>query len=125
LTRITSMQAYLAAAICGAGLWQAAATIGGEREAWDSALYWTVAYPLGMVVAGALGYLHPERPWRWGWTLMLAQAVVLAVAAASFGLLPLGLMMFSILGLPVMAVAAWGARMGRRAAGGEDQQADA
>ena len=41
---------------------------------------------------------------------MLAQAVVLAFAAASFGLLPLGLVMFGVL---VMAVASWGARMER------------
>lgn len=114
MPRITSTQAYLAAAISGAILWQMAAAFGGRREAWDSSLYWTVAYPLGMIVAGALGYLHSEKPWRWGLALMLAQAVVLAVAAASFGLLPLGLIMFSILSLPVMAVAAWGARMGRR-----------
>lgn len=44
---------------------------------------------------------------------MLAQAVVLAFAAASFGLLPLGLVMFGVLGLSAMAVASWGARMER------------
>jgi len=47
---------------------------------------------------------------------MLSQAVVLDVAAASFGLLPLGMIMFGILSLPVIAVAAFGARMGRRGA---------
>jgi len=40
-------------------------------------------------------------------------AAVLAVAAASFGLLPLGRIMCGVLGLPVMAVASWGARMAR------------
>ena len=44
-------------------LWQLAAMLGGRREAWDSALYWTVAYPLGMVKAAMLGYLHPDRAW--------------------------------------------------------------
>jgi peptidoglycan/LPS O-acetylase OafA/YrhL len=118
MIRISSTQASLAAAISGAVLWQMAAAMSGRREAWDSSLYWTVAYPLGMAVAGVLGYLHPVAPWRWGLTLMLAQAVVLAVAAASFGLLPLGLIMFSVLSLPVILVAAWGARMGRRGASG-------
>ena len=117
MNRITSNQAYVTAAIGGAVLWQMAAMLGGRREAWDSSLYWVVSYPLGMVVAGVLGYLHPDRAWRWGLTLMLAQAVVLAFAAASFGLLPLGLIMFAVLGLPVMAVASWGARLGRRGAG--------
>jgi hypothetical protein len=116
MNRIGESQAYVIAAISGAVLWQLAAMLGGRREAWDSSLYWVASYPLGMAVAGVIGYLHPDRAWRWGLTLMLAQAVVLALAAASFGLLPLGLIMFAVLGLPVMAVASWGARMGRRGA---------
>lgn len=48
---------------------------------------------------------RPERPWRWGLTIMLAQAGTLAVAASSFGLLPLGLVMFAILAVPPMVVA--------------------
>ena len=51
--RITATTAY------------ATVAIGGRREAWDSALYWTVAYPLGMVKAAMLGYLHPDRAWPW------------------------------------------------------------
>jgi hypothetical protein len=47
------------------------------------------------------------------------------VAAASFGVLPLGLIIFSILGLPVMAVAAWGGRIGRRGAADEETPVDA
>jgi hypothetical protein len=46
---------------------------------------------------------------------MSAQAVTLACAASSFGLLPLGLIMFGILALPGAGVAAIAAATRRRA----------
>ena len=59
--RITATTAYATAALGGAVLWQLAAMLGGRREAWDSALYWTVAYPLGLVKAAMLGYIPIAR----------------------------------------------------------------
>jgi len=103
--------AWTAAIVGGAILWLAAAGISGKREAWDSSIYWAVAYPLGIVLAGGLGYWVPEKPWRWGLAVMLAQAVALSAAGSDFGLLPLGLMMFSILALPAIGVAALMARL--------------
>lgn len=97
--------AYTVAIVGGAMLWLVTAAITGRREAWDSGLYWTVAYPLAIVLAGVLGYRVPERPWRWAWAILLAQAAVLAVADSDLSLLPLGLIMFSVLALPAMAVA--------------------
>jgi peptidoglycan/LPS O-acetylase OafA/YrhL len=112
-----SKSAYLCAIAFGVVLWLGTAAASGRREAWDSSLYWTVAYPLSIAVAGALGYLAPQRPWRWGLTLMLAQAVTLAAASSSFGLLPLGLIMFGVLAVPPMLVARLtaGLRRGRGA----------
>lgn len=97
--------AYRAALAGGALLWFATAAISGRAEAWDSSLYWTVAYPLTVGLAGWLGYRAPERPWRWGLSAMLAQAVALAVTGADFGLLPLGLILFSVLALPAVGLA--------------------
>jgi peptidoglycan/LPS O-acetylase OafA/YrhL len=102
---VSSNHAYLAAIAGGAVLWQATAMFGGRREAWDSSLYWILAYPIGLVLAGVIGYLHPDRPWRWGLALMWTQAVLLTVSASSFGLLPLGMIMFGVLAIPPMAVA--------------------
>lgn len=98
----------------GALLWILAAAIGGRREAWDSSVYWTVAYPLGIALAGWLGYSYPARTWRWGLAVMLAQAVVLVFSGSDFGLLPLGLVAFSILALPAIGAAALMARVRRR-----------
>src|SRR5687767_208260 len=112
---LTNAQAYAIAAAAGTGFWIAVTLISGRREAWDSPLYWMAGYPGGIAVAGVHGYLAPERPWRWALALMSAQAVTLAFAASSFGLLPLGLIMFGILALPGAGVAAIAAATRRRA----------
>ena len=88
----------------GAGLWLATALISGRTEAWDSSLYWIVAYPLSIVLAGWLAYRQPVEPWRWALAVMWSQALVLAVMSGSFGLLPLGLMLFGVLSLPAVLV---------------------
>ena len=95
----------------GALLWLATAALTGEREAWDSSAYWTIAYPLSIVLAGVLGYQAPENPARWALAVMLAQAVALAFTAGGFGLLPLGMILFGVLALPGIAVAKGAARI--------------
>jgi hypothetical protein len=106
---MTSKAAYGTAAAAGAVLWVGATALGGRREAWDSSLYWTVAYPAGIVLGCVFGYLATERPWRWGLTLMIAQAITLAVMTFEFGLLPLGLIMFGVLAVPPMLAGLTGA----------------
>lgn len=103
--------AYSIAIVGGALLWLATIALTGQREAWDSSLYWTVAYPLSIALAGGLGYQAPEKPWRWGLAVMLAQAVTLALTTASFGLLPLGLILFAVLALPAIGLARFAARI--------------
>jgi len=112
---LSARAAYLSAVLAGAGLWLATTALSGRREAWDSSLYWSAAYPLAIAAGGMLGYLAPDRPWRWGLVVMLAQAVTLAGLASSFGLLPLGLVMFAVLAVPPMIAArlAAGVRMRR------------
>jgi hypothetical protein len=110
------MWAYGGAIVGGAALWIAAAGISGKTEAWDSSLYWTAAYPLSIGLAGVLGYWAPEKPWRWGLAVMLAQAVVLVFAGSGFGMLPFGLILFSILALPAIGLACLTAMIRRRSA---------
>lgn len=110
--------AYVVAAVGGTVLWLATAAVSGRSEAWDAPLYWTAAYPLAVVLAALLGALSPLRAWRWGLTIMLVQALTLAVTAADFGLLPMGLVVFALLALPLVGAsllaAALRGRLGAR-----------
>jgi hypothetical protein len=114
LSAVSARAAYSIAAVGGVLLWVGASVLGGRREAWDSSLYWIVAYPASVALGGALGYLATDRPWRWGLTVMIAQAVTLAAMTFSFGLLPLGLILFSVLAVPPMLAARAGAWLRRR-----------
>jgi hypothetical protein len=93
------------ASLIGLALWTATAVIGDRAEPWDSTLYWSVSYPVALALAVAIGFLFPERPWRWAALLIGSQALVIAMSAPGLGLLPLGLVMLAVLALPAMALA--------------------
>ena len=91
------------------------ALISGRAEAWDAPMYWTVTYPLAILLAGVLGYRAPRRAWRWSLAVMLVQApVLLLTSGGSMSLLPVGLALFSILSLPAIAAAKFGVKMRMR-----------
>lgn len=108
--------AYTVAILGGAMLWIGVSIVSGRTEAWDLPLYWSLAYPLCILLAGVLGYAYPERPWRWALVVMLVQPVILAFSGSGFGLLPLGLILFAFLSLPAIGVAMIAARLARRRA---------
>jgi hypothetical protein len=56
----------------------------------------------------------PSRPWRWVLAAMFTQAAILFLSDPSANLLPLGLIAFAVLSLPLMIPAAIGARLGRK-----------
>jgi hypothetical protein len=115
----TDTQPYLIAIIGGISLWLLTSLISGRAEAWDAPMYWTVTYPLAILLAGVLGYRAPRRAWRWGLAVMLVQApVLLLTSGGSMGLLPLGLALFAILALPAVAAATFGAKIRGRRSGG-------
>lgn len=101
---------YLIAIVGGTLLWAMAAALGGRSEPWDAPSYWTVAYPLAIIAAGGLGYVFPERPWRWAVALVYTQTLIMIVNGSGLGLLPLGLIMLGILSLPAVAAASIAAR---------------
>jgi hypothetical protein len=114
----TDRQAYLIAILGGASLWLLTSLISGRSEAWDAPMYWSVTYPLAILLAGVLGYRAPQRAWRWGWAVMLVQApVMLLTSGGSMSLLPLGLALFGVLALPAVFVASIGGRVRWRHSG--------
>jgi hypothetical protein len=90
--------ATVAAAAAGASTWWYVSTFGHRREAWDSPMYFTMAYPIVAVVAVVLAFIEPWKPWRWAMIPFAAQAVVMIVQNPSGSMMPLGLIVFAILG---------------------------
>ncbi len=111
----TDTQPYLIALLGGAALWVLTSLVSGRAEAWDAPMYWSVTYPLAILLAGVLGYRAPRLAWRWGLVVILVQApVMLLTSGGSMGLLPLGLALFAILSLPAVAAAMFAAWMRNR-----------
>ena len=106
----------LAAAAAGAAVWLVVAVASGRREAWDSDLYWSLGMPVAGLCAAVLGFLAPERPWRWGMALFGGQAVAAFVQNPTANLLPLGLIVFAVLG-GLCAIPAYLGAAARRLAG--------
>ena len=94
------------AAVVGFALWFATAMLTGKREPWDATAYWALVYPLAIATCGLLGYLYPERPWRWAIVLFLAQFIAMCVRNGELGnLWPLGMALFVVLALPGVVAA--------------------
>lgn len=109
---------YALAMIAGVLLWLVTSMVSGRGEAWDSSLYWSLAYPLAILFSGLLGYRAPRRPWRWALAVMLVQPVVMVLTSpASASMLPLGLVLFLVLSLPAIAAALLGAFVRARLSG--------
>jgi hypothetical protein len=95
-------------------VWLAPWLLLGRKEAWDHSSYFLVSVPLMTLAAAHAGYRARTRAWRWPLALILGQLAA-ALALQGFGnLLPLGIIVFVILGVPMMAGAAIGAWLGRR-----------
>src|SRR2546423_1275816 len=103
--------AHLTSIMLGLALWTVAAMLGKHAEPWDAPGYWTIAYPAAIALSGLLGYLFPERPWRWAALLMLMQLAVMFMGGSDFSLLPLGLVLLAVLTLPAAALASLCARL--------------
>ena len=77
----------------------------GRTEAWDHESYWSMGYPALVFSALVLGWLFPERPWRWAVTMMVVQAVPLLLSGSDHSLAPLGAILLLLLSLPLCLAA--------------------
>jgi peptidoglycan/LPS O-acetylase OafA/YrhL len=106
------------AVIAGIVTWELVRHFGHRREAWDDPMYWSFGYPLLLAASLLLGTMWRDRPWRWIAFMMGAQAIwslLLSVAVSGVpSLLPLGLIMFVILGVPCLGAAYLGKWLGER-----------
>ncbi|KAB2941075.1 MAG: hypothetical protein K8F92_15165 [Hyphomicrobium sp.] len=109
---------YAIAMVAGVLAWDLVRLLGGRQEAWDDPNYWLIGYPLMLIAAFVLGLGFRERPWRWAVAIVATQAawsLFLALAADGVpNLLPLGLIMFALLGVPCIGAAYVGKWIGDR-----------
>jgi peptidoglycan/LPS O-acetylase OafA/YrhL len=105
--------------LIGATDWELVQNLGTHREAWDDPLYWQLGYPLLLLAAFGLGLVWRERPWRWAAWLIAGQvagSLLLAITQDGMpNLLPLGLIMFALLGIACLLAAYAGRWIGERA----------
>ena len=107
---------YGIAAVSGILVWVLVSSISGRREAWDSAAYFQVGIPALCLVSAVMGYLAPDRAWRWGAIPLGAQLVWMLVTQGPGNLLPLGLIVGGILAVPPILAARLGAFIHHRTA---------
>jgi hypothetical protein len=100
---------YIVSALSGILVWTLVSDATGRREAWDSAAYYQIGLPTLCVVSAVLGYLEPDRPWRWGAVPLIAQAVVMFATQGLGNLWPLGLIVNGVLAVPPILTARLGA----------------
>jgi hypothetical protein len=100
-------------AFAGVAVWVTLSTISGRHEAWDSGEYFYVGMPVLCVVAGVLGYIEPKQIWRWAVVPMAGQAIWLLLSQGFGNLMPLGIVVFVFLSLPLLLFARIGAAFAR------------
>ncbi len=107
---------YLVAIVCGVSVWALVSAASGKREAWDSSLYFSVGMPIVCVVSAALGFFEPRHSWRWGVAPLVGQFFWVLLTQGPGNLLPLGVVAFGILSVPLIITARIGAFFGNKGA---------
>ncbi len=107
---------YAVAFVAGILVWTLVSSSSGRREAWDSELYFTAGIPVLCVLTGILGFVEPNKSWRWGLVPALGQAVAMFVSQGVGNLAPLGIIALSIFSIPSIVTARIGAVIVKRAA---------
>jgi apolipoprotein N-acyltransferase len=107
---------YGLAATSGILVWVIVSMMSGRREAWDSAAYFQVGIPALCLVSAVMGYISPDRTWRWGAIPLGAQIVWMSATQGLGNLFPLGLIVGGILAVPPILTARLGAFLRHRRA---------
>jgi hypothetical protein len=116
MKRIDGLLAACIAAGIGFLFWLIFAPFSPHMEAWDGPLWWFVTVPVLTITSGVLGYLTPERVWRWPlWIIAGELVAILLTSGGNIGLLPLAvILVFLPLGIGFTIVAVIGGLVAHR-----------
>ena len=81
------------------------------NEPWDAASYWSVSYPLSMLVTGVAAFLLRRHYWVAGALTTMAQIPVMLLDSGAGPLWLIGFGLLGVLALPAMIVAELSGRM--------------
>ena len=113
-----NLSGIIASSVVGALIWGWVAVRGGRAEPWDAPEFWSSGYPAALLACAALGFVFPDRAWRWGLVVFAMLGVVMAGGAVRVGsglsMLPPGLVLLGILALPGIGLAALAGRVRHR-----------
>lgn len=92
--------------VAGCAYWQAVCAMAGVREPWDAARYWSIWYPVALLLGAVAALPLGRRDWWAGVLIVFAQAPVMLANGAAGPLLLVGLLFLSLLAVPAAAVSA-------------------
>ena len=98
----------------GAAVWLIPWVLLGGKEAWDHWTYFVLSIPAMSIVAAYAGFRARFGWWRWPLSLALAQFAAALLLGGFGNLLPLGIVVFVVLAVPMLITAAVGAWLARR-----------
>ena len=101
----TAASGTLVSAVIGIAYWTAVSGLLKGGEPWDAAAYWTVVYPVALLISILLGAWRPKLAWLWGAIIVFAQVPVVIAVSGIGPLLLAGLVYAAVLSLPAMLVA--------------------
>ena len=103
-----------ALATVGTCFWLVVCGLVGTPEPWDAESYWTIVYPVSVLLAAIIGFRSDRRGWLVGIVLTLTQFPVMLALAGNGPMSAFGLALLAALAIPVTIVSAAASWIGRR-----------
>lgn len=102
---------HATAALCGLVVYVTITAATGKNEAWDDGSYYTIGMPFMCLVAFAIGYLFPQKPWRWALSMAGGQVLGALLNGSSLNLLPIAMIFMAIISTPQLLAAFVGSKL--------------
>ncbi len=111
---IVQFVGYAVAIGSASALWLGICAATGEREAWDSSVYFTFGVPALTIVSAALGFFLVHHPWRWAPIMVVTQFTVMVISEGLGVFFVAGILFLLGLAIPAHLAAHLGSFIARR-----------